>query len=783
MVTPCTTDFDAERVDDDFMTTFLTDEGGDMFVHDQGRDRACGEAWAGVAEVNDESGELEDEHVEEMFMHHVGVPEQTDVARGRPVPERAGKAGRGRGCQMEGGAKRQLQDHGPAERGVTVRGNVQKDAVQWAPLEGPAGTRKMPHDEVERPAGTCHREPARRAHEGEEDGMIGLERNNGMKRRRKWARREAAWARPMPAHRGQRRGDHGGRDWTAAERLGEAANPGPGDAQREFQPWQRLRSTDRGGTPTIQYPRPGRQGFRDFTAPGFSQGGRHPSDGEFQLVVESANTTGWAALKRRPVDTDAHALLAQETWVTQSMMPAASAWARRRGWKSLWSPAAAGLGGGPSAGVAIPVRDYLGMRFPDVGGHEWHPARAVAAVMEAPGFRPLLLSSIYLISGGGTDRGNLAILADVGAKYEAQGEGWLAIMGGDFNVTPNAITDVGFDRQIDASVMYPLTERGTFRTSSSSSLIDFFLVSDRLAAAVDDVRTVEAARLKAHVPVRLSFRSKVTAVKALHLRKPPALALDRVYGPLPEPPSWEAAKEDAEAALAAARGRRDDAAGLLETAHKPWANTVERELEQDWGCSVKKRGIRGDNPNLVWRSIVPEKGPCRQHPREAATNWLRNVTMELQRIGANAKAAMNRADDDEEDSDDDEPPGLCDASDSDSEDEETVHVAATTDDGARATPDATEVRLTTAVRAKPGTVAQCRAMAAEIVGSLQHDLPDGDLPAEVKEAHGAVTLAAMEVVTALSTKAGQTCGSGGMRTGTSGDRPPSEVGTSRQREG
>ncbi len=526
--------------------------------------------------------------------------------------------------------------------------------------------------------------------------------------------------------------------WQRRQRLGEADNPGPAAPQEEWRPWRRLTRTALEGAAAVEYPQPGRPGFRDFVAPGFTRGARCPADGEFQLKVESANTTGWAALKRRLRATEAHALLAQETWVTQSMMPAASAWARRRGWKSVWAPAAKGPGGGPSAGVAIFVRDCMGLKFPPVADHVWWPARAVSAVMEAPGFRPVLLTSLYLISGGGTGRANLEILAEVGDRMKRQGEGWLSIMGGDFNVTPRDITDVGFDRQTGSSVMYPMTERGTYRTSGTSSMIDFFLISDQLAAAVEDVQVVEAAGTKPHVPVAVRFKARAAAIRALHLRKPPELAFERVVGPIPPPPCWERPRTDAEAALDAARRGSPDAATKLEEAYRSWANAAETELEQYAGRNVKKKGLRGEAPRLVWRSVMPERPPTYVFPRAAATSWLRSTVIELQRIGASAKAAMTRAaGDDSDDDDDDGPPGLV--PDSDSEDEEDdgdIELDGDGDDVARG--DGRQ-RATAAARAQPSTVDQCRSLLAEIMGSLKDDVPAGEPPAEIAALHQKVT--------------------------------------------
>ncbi len=260
--------------------------------------------------------------------------------------------------------------------------------------------------------------------------------------------------------------------WTLIGRIGEAVNPGPGPADGTWRPWSRLRSVLWHGARTVSYPRPGRDGFRDFSAPGYAGGRRDAALENFELRLESANTTCWAGLKRRLRDTDAHVLLAQETWVSQSRMAEASAWARKRGWKSVWAPAGVGAGGGTAAGVAVFARDFLGLRFPDKGSHIWSDARAVAAVLEAPGFRPFLLASVYLVSGGGTGADNLRILADVGRCYREQGEEWLAVFGGDLNMTPQDITDVGFDRQVEASVFFPPTARGTYRTAAAASMLD-----------------------------------------------------------------------------------------------------------------------------------------------------------------------------------------------------------------------------------------------------------------------------------------------------------------------
>ncbi len=60
--------------------------------------------------------------------------------------------------------------------------------------------------------------------------------------------------------------------------------------------------------------------------------------------------------------------------------------------------------------------------------------RAIAAVVDAPGCRPLLVISTYLHDGQGASAQNRAILGAVGRCIAAQGRKWQVIVGGDFNM-------------------------------------------------------------------------------------------------------------------------------------------------------------------------------------------------------------------------------------------------------------------------------------------------------------------------------------------------------------
>ncbi len=488
---------------------------------------------------------------------------------------------------------------------------------------------------------------------------------------------------------------HAANWWTTTVRFGEALHPGPFAATVAADGL--LRRVFTAARKAIAYPTPGKESLRAAIAPGFPSA-RPAATDLFALRVESVNSTGWKGLQKRLAATKAHVVLAQETWLTPDSIPAASAWAKRRGWKSVWSAAVPGPNGGASGGTAIFARDYLGLRYPPGGTHEWVAGRAVAAVLDAPAMRPLLLISCYLVHGIGPAQANLDILAEIGRRRRAAAEDYEVCMGGDINMEPPDFAATGFDVEMDASIMYPSTDRGTFRTARAASLIDYFVISTRTAAAVQKIETIEAAGVKGHTPVLVTFRPEVTSLRALHLRRPPRLAEERVVGPLPPPPDWTDAKQAAQRALDAARAGGDDAQDLLDFAYRSWADLAEIELADYAGQFPKKLGERGLLPRLVWRSVIPEAAPKGEAPVAAAAAWLGSVAAELERIRAAATRQTPQ------DADAGEDLGLLD-------DDFTTEV---TDD---------EIRRARA-RRPPTAAAACRRIATEISASLEVDCPN-----------------------------------------------------------
>ncbi len=391
-------------------------------------------------------------------------------------------------------------------------------------------------------------------------------------------------------------------------RIGEATNPGP-----RAQGGQGGRSTIKVGA--AEYRCPAQTGFRHSVLPS-PLGARGNQDRcHFELVIDTINGTAWGPISRHLQNTQAQLLLCQEHHLGPADAAAASAYALRQGWQPLILPAAPGEGGGWRGGVAILARSPLRLLPPRVGPYEIVPARAMAAVVEAPGYRAFTAVSIYLEHGKSIGPENMAHLQEVGLFLDAQGERVPFVAGGDFQADPEDAARLGFARRTGSSLVAARDPRGTCRSTTSVSEIDFFYVHDVMTAGLAEVTVVEGAGTAPHVPVRLRFHPRQTSARALTLRRPPRIGVERIIGPLPKEPTWGDVAEASAKLLARVRDKgfnadeafRQDYSQLFTS----WADAAEQEVIEATGSrsEVKKVGLRGRPPLLVWRAVQPERAP------------------------------------------------------------------------------------------------------------------------------------------------------------------------------
>eukprot|EP00959_Pyramimonas_sp_CCMP1952_P369105 7731468-Pyramimonas_sp.AAC.1 len=101
-------------------------------------------------------------------------------------------------------------------------------------------------------------------------------------------------------------------------------------------------------------------------------------------VIETCNVSGWGSGQLWLQKAAADVVVAQEHKQLQHQLVSAPSWAIRHGWKSLWAAAVTASGGGASAGVALFVREALGLSAPP-SGHQIVAGRALVGVADIPG--------------------------------------------------------------------------------------------------------------------------------------------------------------------------------------------------------------------------------------------------------------------------------------------------------------------------------------------------------------------------------------------------------------
>ena len=415
----------------------------------------------------------------------------------------------------------------------------------------------------------------------------------------------------------------------SATRIGEAKNPGPSGghevadsvtAHGECRVVHGPALVPDKRPSAVVFPSDDKPGLRRTLAPGLADSCvardlRSAVQDEFALCVESVNGTGFTAVRKRLECTEAHVLCAQETWVTAADVSKWSAWARLKGWKSVWAPAVRSkeASRGASGGVAIFARVECGLRCPSRHGRVWVDSRVAAAVVEAPGHRPILVASLYGKTGGWNSVTH-DIVRRVHRNFRDQDDVNLLLAAGDFHCDPRLLAKECKDELVESVVVSTTTRAGTFRRpGKKGSTIDYFVLSDRLAKLIGTVRTVEPTggdltTVKGHVPVSLRFFAQATAWRALHIRAPQALPIERLVGPVQGPPDYSCVAEWTLKARRAAMDR--DRAGVqkcLDIAYEKWAAVAEAEISLITGKELAKYGLRGALPKLAWRSVLPEK--------------------------------------------------------------------------------------------------------------------------------------------------------------------------------
>ena len=86
-----------------------------------------------------------------------------------------------------------------------------------------------------------------------------------------------------------------------------------------------------------------------------------PRQDDFQPKLETVNATSWTSAMKHLRETEAHVVCLQEHKLVESRIDEANQQVLAAGWRAIWSPATITSKRAPSCGVAICVRDGIGI--------------------------------------------------------------------------------------------------------------------------------------------------------------------------------------------------------------------------------------------------------------------------------------------------------------------------------------------------------------------------------------------------------------------------------------
>jgi len=351
----------------------------------------------------------------------------------------------------------------------------------------------------------------------------------------------------------------------------------------------------------------------------------------FAAVLETYNGNCWATFKKELARSKADVIVGQEIGVLADQIPRIQAWCASQGWHAIIEPSAQAGGGKLSAGVGVFARDYHGLRFPP-GRKSGSvvPHRVVHAVVDMLGWPSLHVVGSYLHDGDGLSAANVAILAKIGEELD--GVEFFAA-GADWNLWPAQVEHSGLPKRLRASLRHPPKGVPTCETAKASSIIDFFMLSEPVARAIDADAVDTTCTTGPHKPYSLTFQKNVRQLEQLIFAVPPKLPVVEVYGPKRQEPDWTVARALAESAATAARTDAPRAAQrYLDTAWRWFANVAEDELIEKTGADIC-RGMRGRQAHPMWRKIIKvERSTTDEQQVAGGWAWLKTRLSTLRRL-------------------------------------------------------------------------------------------------------------------------------------------------------
>ena len=348
-----------------------------------------------------------------------------------------------------------------------------------------------------------------------------------------------------------------------------------------------------------------------------SEIGWRPPKGSGMWAVDSGNTNSWRTGVRQVLGrTSADITLLQETKQRATRLAQAKRQAERLGWRAHLGPALVTAAKGTSGGVAVASRKGLGSidhQFIAEGFQHRIGAAWVGAVVKGG----VHVFSVYLKDGEGLGDTNSAILTRLAAAIGTVRGPW--IIGGDWNLTPKALTDSQWPSIVKGVIHAP------HLPTCNASTYDYFVVSQDLSDAVVGVRRLSDGGCNPHWTVRLYLHGAARAKAVRKLVRP-----DAIPGVLPHGPvNKQASREDTDTGKGLASWYKSARAvwhSLLATEPGPerhrfrWEAAAGRTARPEPGASATSAILRAMARRLDDSIALLRKGTSPKDPRITANS-------------------------------------------------------------------------------------------------------------------------------------------------------------------
>ncbi|CAK0842652.1 unnamed protein product, partial [Prorocentrum cordatum] len=207
--------------------------------------------------------------------------------------------------------------------------------------------------------------------------------------------------------------------------------------------------------------------------------------------------------------------------------------------------------------------------------------------------------------------------------------GHQAILGGDWNMSPEVLLKSGFPEKLEGSLIKPAGS-GTCRSLGGLNFLDYFVCTGGIAKGIQSTSIVQVAQLTPHKPVHLQLFPRLAQLCALTFRKPPPIPRERPIGVGRSPPDWGVVQDAAEGCLGTAlSGQISEAQEMLDWVYGRWADLAERELCDLAQITLPYYGARSKSPQLHWVPIIKDKAPPFRHPKLFAGKWVSHRFQDL----------------------------------------------------------------------------------------------------------------------------------------------------------